>query len=214
MRAFYENKNYDFYCRDTDFSKKTLGFTSHLHYHIELALVKSGKTFVTIDTETYSVEAGDIIIVFPNQVHRFETIEREKYILMITSPDIISEFMPQFTCALPSSNLIKGGAGDPELMLLASKISALYRSDEPYKNETIRGYLLAFFGRLLGKMELTELQSKESSVLGMILNYCIRNSSHAITLDTLERELHISKYYISHLMNDKLHMALTTTSTP
>lgn len=206
MRAFYENKTDDFYCRDSEYSKKTLGYTSHLHYHIELALVKSGQTQVTVDTSVYNVEAGDVFIVFPNQVHRFETIEREKYILMIVNPDIISEFIKPFTSTIPISNLIKGAAKDEELMTLATKISKLYRSELPYREEILRGYLLAFFGRLLSKMEMRDIQSKESNILGVILNYCINNASASLTLDTLEKELHISKYYISHIMNNKLHM--------
>lgn len=206
MRAFYENKTDDFYCRDSEYSKKTLGYTSHLHYHIELALVKSGQTQVTVDTNIYTVEAGDVFIVFPNQVHRFETVEREKYILMIVNPDIISEFLKPFTSTVPISNLIKGAANDEELMALAAKISRLYRSELPYREEILRGYLLAFFGRLLGMIEVRDIQSKESNVLGVILNYCINNASKSLTLDILEKELHISKYYISHIMNNKLHM--------
>ena len=44
MRALYENRNDDLYCRDSRYTGKTLGYISHLHHHIELAFVKSGKT--------------------------------------------------------------------------------------------------------------------------------------------------------------------------
>ena len=177
-----------------------------MHYHIELALVKSGKTSVTVDTETYQVESGDLFIVFPNQVHRFETVEREKYILMIVNPDIISEFLKHFTSTVPISNLVKGAARDEELVYLAEKISNVYRSDINFKDEILRGYLLAFFGRLLNLIDVKDIQSKESNALGLILNHCINNFSRSLTLDVLEKELHISKYYISHVMNTKLHM--------
>lgn len=206
MRAFYENKQADLYCRDSSNSKKTLGYTSHLHYHIELALVKSGKTVVTIDSTEYTVEGGDIVVVFPNQIHRFETVEREKYVLMIVNPDLISEYLKQFTGSIPVSNVIKGGANDSELYLLAHKISSTFNSSSEYSDAITRGYLLAFFGRLLQKIELKEVQTKESNVLGVILNYCINNSSRHLSLDLLEKELHISKYYISHTLSSKLHM--------
>ena len=206
MKAFYENKSYDFYCRDSEYSNKTLGYTSHLHYHIELALIKSGSTKVTVDTIEYQVSAGDLFIVFPNQMHRFETIEREKYILMIVTPDIVSEFLKHFTSTVPISNLVKGAANDTELLSLAEKISAVYKSEMHFKDEILRGYLLAFFGRLLNLIEVKDIQSKESNALGVILNYCINNATRPLTLDLLEKELHISKYYISHVMNSKLHM--------
>ena len=206
MPTFYETRRNDFYCRDSVYSKKTLGYTSHLHYHIELAFVKSGKTRVSVDTNIYDVESGDIVIVFPNQIHRFETIDREKYVLLIVNPDMISELIKPLTTSAPISNLIKGAALDPELSALISNISNVYYSDEQWKDAILRGYLLAFFGKLLQKVPLKDIQSNESNVFGMILNYCINNSDKPLSLDILEKELHVSKYYISHIMSSKLKM--------
>ena len=206
MKTFYQNKTDDFYCRDSEYSKKTLGYTSHLHYHIELAWVKEGKTRVTVDSQTYDVEAGDIIIVFPNQIHRFETIEREKYILMIVNPDILSEFMRYFTSKIPTCNLLKRAGQDSELSNLAEKISHVFRENPPFCDEILRGYMLAFFGRLLGMLPTKDINSKDYTALGVIMNYCINNSANELSLDVLEKELHISKYYISHIMNNKLNM--------
>ncbi len=206
MKPFYENKRNDFYCRDSQFSGKTLGFTSHLHYDIELAVVKSGKTNATIDSASYTVEGGDVIVVFPNQIHCFNTVERENYILMIINPDIISEFTSQLTSGVPESNLLKGAALDPELAYLARMISSVYYGEERYRDAILRGYLLAFFGKLLPMLSIKEERSKEYNVLGSILNYCIANSDKPLSLELLEKELHISRYYISHTMSNKLHM--------
>lgn len=206
MPVFYETRKSDLYCRDSEYSKKTLGYTSHLHYQIELAFVKSGRTRVTVDSTEYDVESGDIIVVFPNQIHRFETLEREKYVLLIVNPDLISELIKPFTSTVPISNLFKGGALDPVLCEMIGRISEIYYSDEPWRDAILRGYLLAFFGVLLGKIPVKDIQSKESNVLGVILNYCINNAEKPLSLDILERELHISKYYISHIMSNKLKM--------
>ncbi len=206
MKAVYENRNDDLYCRDSRKKGKTLGYISHLHNHIELAFVKSGKTRVLIDSSEYIVESGDVIVVFPNQIHRFETIEREQYILLLVNPDLLPEFSKQFTTAIPVSNLIKGAALDSELSYLIENVSETYFSDSPYKDAILRGYLIAFFGKLLQRTELRDVQSCDYNVLGMILNYCIKNSDKNLSLSVLENELHISKYYISHIMSSKLHI--------
>ena len=206
MKAIYEHRNDDLYCRDSRYTGKTLGYISHLHHHIELGFVKSGHTKVSIDSNGYDVESGDIIVVFPNQIHRFETIERERYILLLVNPDMLPELNKQFTTTLPVSNLIKGAARDKELSELIESISETYFSNEPYKDAILRGYLLAFFGKLLRKTELRDVQSCDYHVLGMILNYCITNSDKNLSLGMLESELHISKYYISHIMSSKLHI--------
>ena len=206
MKPLYENRRDDLYCRDSRHTTKTLGYISHLHYNVELALIRKGRTQVTVDSTVYNVEEGDIIVVFPNQTHRFETIDREKYILLIVNPDLLAEITRLFTSGIPASNLIKGGALDSELWGLAQNISKTYYGDDPYKDTIIHGYLLAFFGKLLPKLTIRDVQSKERNVLGSILNFCINNSDKPLSLDTLEKELHISKYYISHTLSSKLHM--------
>lgn len=206
MPTFYQARQDDIYCRDSKYSKKTLGYTSHLHYHIELAFVKSGKARAIIDSNEYNVEAGDIVVVFPNQTHRFETVEKEKYVLLIVNPDFISELAYPLTSTVPSSNVLRGGALDPTLSAMIEHISETYYSAEPYRDAILRGYLLAFFGTLLQRLPVKELDSKEMGVLGIILNYCINNSDKHLSLEILEKELHISKYYISHVMSNKLKM--------
>ena len=206
MRALYQNRNADLYCRDSRFASKTMGYISHLHYHIELGFVFEGNTRVTVDSNVYNVESGDIIVVFPNQIHQFETINKEKYILLIVNPDILPELTSFFTSSLPTSNLIKGGANDKELRELIEKISDMYRSEERYKTPILYGYLLAFFGKILQRVELKDIQSRDYHVLGMIMNYCTANFDKNLSLSVLEKELHVSKYYISHLMSSKLQM--------
>lgn len=206
MQAVYENRNDDFYCRDSRHTGKTLGYISHLHRHVELGFVLGGRTRVSVDSRTYEVTAGDIIVVFPNQIHRFETLERERYVLLLINPDLLPEFLKEFTTTLPESNLIPKGALDDGLRALIDQISDIYYGKLPYRDTILRGLLLAFFGHLLPRMTLRDVQSCDYHVLGLILNYCINNSSKPLSLSILERNLHISKYYISHVMSQKLHI--------
>lgn len=205
MKVTYEQREHDFYCRDTRQTAKTLGYIPHLHSQIELAFVTAGKTRVWVDNHVYEMGAGDVIVVFPNQVHRFETLEREQYVLLKFNPDILPELVNSFT-KIPASNLLPGAANDPILSSLVDSISNVYYADEPYREQILRGYLLSFFGLLLRRMTLEDAKSGDYHVLGMILNFCISHSSEPLSLSTMERELHISKYYISHMMSEKLHM--------
>ena len=206
MRVIYEKRADDFYCRDSRRRNKTLGYTPHLHLQIELAFVKSGKTRVWVDNHVYDLNAGDIIVIFPNQVHRFETIEREQYILLKFNPDMIAKHSPPLSSAIPTSNLLIGAANDPALCSLIESIADVYYGNDDYKDMILHGYLLSFFGLLLRRIELTDVPSCDYHVLGTVLNYCIANSEKDLSLAMLERELHISKYYISHMMSAKLHI--------
>ena len=83
MQAVYENGSKELYCRDSEYNGGTIGYRSHLHYQIELALIFEGQTHITVDSEEYTAYGGDAFIVFPNQIHAYTTLEREKYILYI-----------------------------------------------------------------------------------------------------------------------------------
>ena len=207
MKIYYENKTTDYFgCRDSRFTTLPLACTSHLHYHIELAFLLEGRTCAVIDSQEYDMHAGDVLLAFPNQIHRFDSLEREKYVLLLVSPEMIPELLGQFTEALPASNLIQGAARDPELQDLIYQISDTYMQNAPFKETLLRGYLLVFFCKLLQKMELRNTQRGDHHVLDSVLNYCTHYYDKNLSLDLLERELHVSKYYISHVMNTKLHI--------
>ena len=207
MQAVYEQGGHDFYCRSCpDHGTNTLGYHSHLHYQIELAVVFSGHTRATVDSTTYDVYGGDILIVFPNQIHDFRTMEKETYILLKFSPDLLPELLRQFTSSLPRSNVIRGAANDTDLKLLIHRISDTYYGEEALKDPILRGYLLAFCGKLLQMTELRDVQTADYHVVGMIMNYCSKNSEKNLTLSVLEKELHLNKYYISHIMSSKLRI--------
>lgn len=208
MQAVYENRTQDFYCRDSRHASKVLSYHSHLHYQIELAVVFEGHTRLTVDSTEYDVFGGDVLLVFPNQIHEFRTVQRENCILLKVNPDLMPELIGHFTSSLPKSAVLRGAANDEDIADLIRKISDTYYANDPFKDLILRGYLLAFFCKLLQMTELRDVKSGDYYALGMIMNYCNGNSEKELSLEVLERELHLNKYYISHVMNNKLHIGL------
>lgn len=206
MNVIYENLKQNVYCRDSRHAGGTLGYRSHLHTSVELALVFEGHTRITVDSKAYDVHGGDAFVVFPNQIHSFETLTREQYVLLKFNPDILPEFLPQLNSCLPTENVIPHAAEDPLLSRTILALSDVYYASEPFREEILRGYLLIFFGSLLPKMELHNIQSRDYNLLGMIMNYCISNYNQDLSLSMLEKDLHLSKYYISHVLSSKLHI--------
>ena len=204
MQAAYENPTTDIYCRDTRYVSKTLGYRPHLHYGIELAFLWNGHTHVTIDSMEYDVFGGDAVISFPNQIHTFRTIEREQYILLKLNPDLFPELTHVLTSTIPASSVIRNAAKDEELTALIQKISDVYYGNMSYRESILRGYLLAFLGILLQKIDLVDVQSADYHVVGAIMHYCSKNFNQDLSLAVLEKDLHLSRYYISHIMNSKL----------
>lgn len=72
MRPLYEDRRADYSYRDDNGKRVTLRCNAHLHYHLELICMYGGSTQAFVDSGSYTLEAGDILLVFPNQIHRFE----------------------------------------------------------------------------------------------------------------------------------------------
>ena len=122
MIAFYENRTDDLYCRDNSEGKKQLRCAAHLHSHIELVLFLGGHATAFCDTERVDLQAGDIFITFPNQIHRYESFEKEHYYIFLINPEILPELSAVFLDSLPASALLRGMARDEELLSLAKQL--------------------------------------------------------------------------------------------
>ncbi|MBQ8005767.1 MAG: helix-turn-helix transcriptional regulator [Clostridia bacterium] len=205
MEANYEIKKEEFYFRtEGENSRIKLECSPHMHYQIEVCLLLEGETLAYIDSVEYRMKAGDLCIVFPNQVHQFKTLKKEKYFLVILNPDMLPELSEEFGGRCPESSLIRSEdlpKGAKEMMRKMGEIGA---EKNEYKNIILKGVLLTFLGELMGHLSLTDVKSVSSHALKTVVNYCARNFSRDLSLGILEEELHISKYYISHLFSMKL----------
>ena len=206
MESKYEIKNQEFIFRTEHNGEKTtsLECNAHMHYEIEYFLLLEGETVVYIDSTEYKMSAGDLCVVFPNQIHQFKTVSDEKYMLVIFSPDMIPELTDTFTSRIPRSAVIRASDLSPDCEKIIRKMGEINSCAGEYKRVKMRGLLLTFFSFILDKMSLTDVKNISSHALKTVVNYCARNFSRDLSLSILEEDLHISKYYISHLFSMKL----------
>ncbi len=207
MIAFYENRTDELFCRDCSDGSSRLRFSAHLHSHLELVLFLGGRSAAFCDTERVELQAGDAFITFPNQIHRYESFEKEYYYLFMINPEILPELSSVFSDSMPTSALLRGMANDEEILALTKRLFEIGEDDSPFAKIKRNGYLLALLSKLLQHMELSNAIPGDSHALKAIVNYCARNFKKELSLSLLESELHISRYYISHLFSDKLKMS-------
>lgn len=202
MFAFYEKKGYKFLF----YQGHSLEISAHFHGHIELVFMIEGKSDTFVDGVKDILCAGDIFVTFPNQIHQYQKIDYEKYLVFIFSPEELPEISDTFLNYVPSTPIIKNAVNNQKLLPLLQAAFEAFNTTSPYREIIIKGNLLAFFGELYPMMTLLPVKTTGISVLKTILNYCTENYKNDLSLDILSNDLHISKCYISHLFNDKLHM--------
>jgi len=202
----YEHRQNDIYAWDHLQSPRLHYSTPHIHKDLEIVFYESGKTEAIADSVSYSLSAGDVFITFPNQIHSYKTLAPERYRLFLIKPDYIPELTHVFELSVPASNLVRGAASDPRLQRVAEALSEVCKAPEstPYRQTLLKGYCLALLSELLSRMTVGEAPKTDSDALRSIIYYCTKNYNTDISLATLEEQLHLNKYYISHLFSGKL----------
>ncbi len=205
MKFFYENKDLSIRAHYGD----GLAFGAHLHNHIELAYMMEGRTRLLVDSKEYIVNAGDAFIIFPNQIHQYQKIDHERYFLSIFPADLCPEFMNVFKNKLPVSPVIERAFENEKILPLVNSIVEVNMQKGLFYNTCIKGYFLVLLSELFQMMRFEDSKSPDSNVIKDILNYCSENFKGDIQLEAVSKALHISKYYISRLFSQKLHMSFS-----
>ena len=204
MSELYRAKNEAFFCAEGQ--NGLVNFGSSHHSSVEVVLLLRGETKVWVENKGAALaKEGDVIIIFPNQQYRYDTQKKEKYIILTADIKRLGDFLGVLSSYTPATNVIKGAARDDELLELARNILKTYGDNKSeYRNTVLKGYVTAFLGKILPMTELKKNEIEKPDTLSEIIDYCRLHFNEKLTLETLERELHISKYYVSHVINERL----------
>lgn len=203
MKVIYEKKTDDLYYRDG--SVHPLKCSAHLHYYVEIVYMREGRAKAFIDSDVYEIKSGDLLLVFPNRIHRFEDMVcNNKYDLFIINPDIVSDLSERISEENPEDPVIRNVKRNERLLSLIGILSDVKNFPQAYRDTLIRGYFLSFFAEVLEMLPMRAAKSDENQAMRTVIRYCALNFTKDLSLTILEEELHLSKYYISHLFGDKL----------
>lgn len=184
-----------------------LDFAPHLHGRIELVYMRQGRSLVQVDSKEYEFGTGDAMIVFPNQVHSYRTVDLEDYIICIFSPDDFPEYNTIFRNLVPVSPVISCGERTGVIQHLMEEIERLERCRPAYWEGMQRGYYLVLLGELFALTDFCDAKATDSNALQEILHYCAAHYTEELCLDDLARAVHLSKYTVSRIFSQKLHMS-------
>ena len=205
MNFFFENPKHEIY----GIYGQSLAYAPHLHNHLELMGMIEGKAMAYVEEKVYEINSGDAFFIFPNQIHHYEKIADENYILLLFPMDILPEYTSVFQSKVPKSALIPGALKNRHVLRSMQEILALKDSTESgsYRDYLTKGYLLILFGQLFPLSELEETPHVDVQTVKLLLDYCIGHYKEEISLDQVASRLHLSKFYISHLFSQKLHLS-------
>ena len=205
---YYENKNYDVMIRSSMGDEGHLQCPIHLHYHVEVVYMKEGNSLAIVDGQEFKLSPDSLLVVFPNRPHTYVSTEIERYMIAIVSPNIMPEVVRLFDSYEPISPIIENVSRYPELKQILELIVGISDvRDGGRRNDVIRrGYTSALMGLIFKYLSLEKTNVECSRAMRLVIDYCVRNYNRELSLGLLSEELHMSKYYISHLFGKEFNM--------
>ena len=194
-----ENKKYPYFVGNMP----GLGSIPHIHSHLEMVYICQGSAIATADDRSFEIGPGDLFLAFPNQIHYYEKREPVNIYLTIFSDAIHPQLQALLAGKLPVCPVLKKQVLPPDLPRELGDVSRLFRSASAYDRMTATGRLLAILGQLLPLFSYRQAPEDHDSVK-RILGYCMEHYTEPLTLDTLARELYLSKFYISHVFTGRM----------
>lgn len=176
-----------------------LGFGTHWHTNLELLYFVEGTADILINSDCYTVSAGDIIFINSNFIHKLISKETPiKYHCLIIDSNFCSEFFLDYTESL-FRPMIESEHCRSMIQLIICELS---QKLDIYTTDNLKNLTLLLTRNLFryNKIDESDVKlSRDSSkilLVKSIIDYIKKNYNQTINIDTICSEICISKYYL------------------
>ncbi|KMK75479.1 AraC family transcriptional regulator [Alkalihalobacillus pseudalcaliphilus] len=189
-------------------------FEKHWHEEMELLYITEGTLTISINSDTYEVKPGDLIIVNSNELHKGVTAHKDVsyYCMIVDTTSLHNSFIETYTQnrTLTQPNdytLIKNMIRDDlhvksTMDNLISEQSSKKMGYELFVKSSVI-YLIGYLIRNYGAKQLNEqtytTRLKNLNRLNKVLEYIDTNYSDSLTVDTAAKMSNLSPYYFCRL---------------
>jgi len=177
----------------------------HIHPHIELIYIVEGEIHATADSCTQMLRSGELYLAFPNQVHYYDPTPISG-VVMIVDPQLFPDLLDIFTSKVPENPVLRADQLPEDIHHRLLVICKAAKSQSKLQRIAAQSYMQGLLAELLGQMKLVERRNTQDSVRRILL-YCLEHYKTPLTLDILAEQLHLSKYYISHVFTERLNLS-------
>ncbi len=200
MKYYFEEKkaNYELPTR-----KRSLTAWAHVHSNVELIYMLEGTVEATVNGNSYTLKKGDLFFVFPNQVHYYENYNNLDCVMTVFNPAICGQLGDAFSSNVPSENVIECGENS-DVPYIIKKIDE--KRESPFFENVVSAYYMLISDEIFSRTEMTTQITASQELIFSVIQYCVNNYRERITLDSVSKELSISKYYISRIFSEKINM--------
>lgn len=204
MLPYYESKSESLCASQSCLSS----FPPHVHVQMEILYVVKGRVGITVAGQTKILHKGELAVVFPNMVHTYEPPGEEGIVrLAIFGMELVGNYRNMLLTKYPVAPFLAAKVLHRDIAYAMRALVAESKKPDPAVCRALVQLLLARVSPLL-----TLCKNEESAFVGTLHNaicYLSENYREAVTLESVARALHVSRFQLSRLFSDKLNMTFT-----
>lgn len=164
-----------------------LNFPPHLHGKFELVVLLEGSMSVHIDGQEHVLAPGEAALIFPNQVHSFDS-QSAHHVLFIFSSKLIAAFASKYEKRLPVNN---------RFALPDEMVRALLALEEDSSNIRIKGVLYSVCAHFEQTARYREVTGEQKNLLYSIFRFVEQSYKTDCTLQAAAHTLGYDMAYLS-----------------
>lgn len=196
-----EEKDFELYRRKA----KHIG--PHLHGSLEIIFVMEGTVELGIGTELYAMEKGDLALVFPNQIHHYQSLNpaggRVEY--LIAAPSLAGNFLPTLQNRIPERPVIPAKKVHPDILYALQTLTGR-RKKGMYDDLIHESYIQIILARALPLLTLVEEGTGEVGLVDQVVSYVAAHYTEEITLASMAKDLLVNPFALSRVFSRAFHM--------
>ena len=199
---FYKEKN-DFEI----FRMQSKHIPPHLHKNLEVVYVLEGTLAVGIGTHLYSMEKGDIAIIFPEQIHHYQAFEQSgSSLYLLATPSLSGPFLQSITTLSPKNPVVHAKDVHPDIYYALETL--LDDKDSPEGDVLHQAYVMIILARLLPHLTLVEKGSANSEdLVYRTVSYIAEHyTEDDLSLTKMAHDLFVSPFSLSRIFSGTFHM--------
>lgn len=169
-------------------SGENISFPAHMHDCYEMILVPEGSLAVDVNQQSYTVDAGEGVLIFPNQVHWIHTEAYNRYVLCLFNHRLINSYHMNVADKLPASNKFRC---DPFYM---EKMKALPAEGAVL---AVKGILYSLCYEFDRDRRYLAFEKSPHHLLSSIFQFIEQNYRKSCSLAELSKSLGYDYHYLS-----------------
>lgn len=188
--------------------RNNLDFPPHLQNAVEVIYLMEGTTTALCGGSKICLCQGDLLIVFPNQVHSFENSADVSALLMIIPVDpYLEHFRNTMEKKLPIDPILHWEQWQHTNLDMLLKEA--HKEWKTAPKSVLQGYILLVIGKILPLLTLQGRDPGNTDALHSALLYLHQHYTEPVSRRQIATALGYHESYLSHIFSETLHTTLT-----